>query len=184
MFSCEPNSGDPSASAKSDGYAHPHSYFPKGEKLGSKPSVTETPNMTKRMTYVVDKYWWYDGYVSSRENVRQARRGHWYYYYTDGTFMYGKFDKEIGYGTWKMVETADGKEILYNRTEDGSETMQWETMMSNTNDKMVWMGPPIGPNKGDQGMLQPYLQKPTPNDINWARPVIETSVTEEDPLNQ
>lgn len=165
-------------------YPHPHQYYPKGIGLGAKPKPAEAPNLNTRMTHVIDKYWWYDGYVSSRETVRQARKGHWYYYYADGTFMYGKYDKELAYGTWRMVETLDGKEILYNRSDDGTETMQWETMMSHTNDKMVWMGPAIGPNKGDQGMLQPYLQVPTPKDLNWAMPKIERAVSEDDPINQ
>lgn len=181
IISCEPDKKSATTKPQPGGVVE--NYLPNPSTLGKRPTPNPAPSLDNRMQYVVNKYWWYEGYVSSRTATTAARRGHWYYYYPDGVFIYGKFDKELGYGTWKYV-TTNGGETLYNRSEDGTETMQWETMMSNTNDKLVLMGPPIGPNKGDQGMLQPYLQKPTEKDLFWAQPKIETKIVEEDALNQ
>lgn len=112
----------------------------------------------------VNNFWWVDGYVSSREAVKQAHRGKWYRFYKDGTFEYGIFEKNIDKGTWSYDLT---NETLFTKTQDGKETMQWRSMMSSTRDKLVLVGPEVGPNKGDQMMLQPYLQKPVPANVAW-----------------
>lgn len=119
--------------------------------------------LPERMKHVVDFIWWYQGYVSSREEQRQAQRGKWFQFKKDGTFTYGKFQDQIGEGTWKYNDQTNN---LYLLTDDGAETRQWETMMSHTNDIMVWMGPPTGPNAGDQAKLEKYLQRPTDKDVN------------------
>ena len=112
----------------------------------------------------VNNFWWVDGYVTSREEVKAAHRGRWYRFYKDGTFEYGSFEKNVDVGTWKY-DLAN--ETLFTKTKDGVETMQWRSMMSSTRDKLVLVGPEVGPNRGDQMMLQPYLQKPTPKNVAW-----------------
>ncbi len=109
-------------------------------------------------------YWWVDGYVSSREDSRDRNRGKWYRFYNNGTFQYGMFQEEDGIGTWNYDLI---NETIFMKSKDGSETMQWKTMMAKTNEKTVFIGPEVGPNKGDQAMLQPYLQKPQIENIAW-----------------
>ena len=112
----------------------------------------------------VSNFWWVDGYVSSRDEVKNAHRGKWYRFYKNGTFEYGVFEKNIDQGTWKYDLV---NETLFTKTTDGNETRQWRSMMSKTRDKLVLIGPEVGPNRGDQMMLQPYLQKPVSKNVAW-----------------
>ena len=147
-------------------------------RIGNGNPTSDLDTMTEsRMKHVVNHFWWIDGYVSSREEVRADQRGKWYYFYPNRTFDYGKWNKYLSRGTWKYNPKT---ETLYTKTDDGKETRQWTTMMSSTNEKFIWMGPPIGPNRGDQAMLQPYLQLPTEKDIFWGVPTVTTKTVEEE----
>ncbi len=194
VFSCvsEPNSKGGGATGISAGTPPP---VPAGTGNFNNPTWKETAQkisngnyvadkdtmQASRMTYIVNKFWWIDGYVSSRPAVRADQRGKWYIFYPNRTFDYGKWDEFLARGTWRYKQSELNGEMvenLYTKTDDGKETRQWEMMMAATNEKMVWMGPPVGPNAGDQGMLQPYLQLPTEKDIFWQMPKVETRVEE------
>lgn len=125
----------------------------------------EAEGLTGRMKYVVGHIWWYEGYVTSRNDYRSEQRGKWFQFDANGTFIYGKWQEQLGNGTWRYEEDS---EKLYLSTPGGTENLEWETMMSHTNDQMVWLGPPRGQNGGDQCMLKPYLQRPNPEDLpHW-----------------
>jgi hypothetical protein len=121
--------------------------------------------ITGRMKYVVGHIWWYEGYVTSRQEYKSEQRGKWFQFNPDGTFIYGKWQEKLGEGTWRYEEDT---QKLFTSTPGGTENLEWETMMSHTNDQMVWLGPPRGQNGGDQCMLRPYLQRPNPEDLpHW-----------------
>ena len=164
-FSCDPNS-NPNASNTSnsdDGDVK----IPTVNVLTGEGNPEPTVKIEGHMIPIVSNnspYWWVDGYVSSREESRDRNRGKWYRFYNNGTFQYGMFQEEDGVGTWKYDLI---NETIFMKSKDGSETMQWKTMMAKTNEKAVFIGPAVGPNKGDQAMLQPYLQKPQVSNISW-----------------
>jgi hypothetical protein len=136
------------------------------DPVKNNPSNQNPPKeITGRMKYVVGQIWWYEAYVSDNTEYCKDQRGKWFQFNADGSFVYGKYQDQIDSGTWSYDEP---KETLYLSNPGGSETLEWKTMMSHTNDQMVFLGPPRGQNGGDQTMLRPYLQKPRPQDIpNW-----------------
>ena len=145
-----------------------------GKGSGNNPSVLN-PNdvknsaleMTGRMKYVVGHIWWYEGYVTGNPEYKSEQRGKWFQFSPDGSFVYGKWQDQLDSGTWRYDEES---ETLYLANPGGSENLEWKTMMSHTNDQMVWLGPPRGANNGDQCMLRPYLQRPNPADLPaWTR---------------
>ena len=158
-FSCEPNKGNIGTDPEK-----PEAPTVDPVKGGQPEATVKLEGDMIHMVGDNSPYWWVDGYVSSREEARDRNRGKWYRFYNNGTFEYGMFQENDGVGTWRYDLT---NETIYMKSKDGSETMQWKTMMSKTNDKVIFIGPAVGPNKGDQGMLQPYLQKPQVENIAW-----------------
>jgi len=163
---CEPN-GKSGTTGNCDKIGELSFCIPTVDVLNGEGNPTPTVELEGHMQHLVthnSPYWWVDGYVSSRDDTRDRNRGKWYRFYNNGTFQYGIFQENDGIGTWKYDLL---NETIYMKSKDGSETMQWRTMMAKTNEKTVFIGPEVGPNKGDQAMLQPYLQKPAVGNITW-----------------
>jgi hypothetical protein len=133
-----------------------------GTSTTAEQTVAKKIQLVGQVKEIVDWYWWYEGYVSQNEEYMKAQRGKWFKLKQDGTFDYGKFQEIIGTGTWRF---DDRTKTIYIQTEDGKETRQWETVMNNTSDIMIWKGPVTGPNAGDQAKLVRYLQMPRDQDL-------------------
>lgn len=114
-------------------------------------------NLPLRMKNVVDWTWWFEAYVSDRKGFGQTQKGKWFKFSPNGSFEFGIYQDLSGAGKWRY-DVA--KETIFLTYDKDGEQQEWKTMMSNTNDIMIWMAPGTGPLRGDQAKLVRYLQRP------------------------
>jgi hypothetical protein len=99
------------------------------------------PGTSQLVTLLSTEYWVFEFYVVEDPVARQANRGRWFKFKSDGTFINGHWQEQTGYGSWRLEEDKEDKTIIHVDNIYNSQDAQWEIQgISQEKDVMTWVG--------------------------------------------
>jgi hypothetical protein len=116
-------------------------------------------------------YWMFEFYLISPVDSAKSygNMGRWFQFYDNGTYINGRWQEDIGNGSWFLREGPYGPFLLLDNVID-SEDMEWELQgLSATMEEWSWVGTKkYGANNNFVKAIRLY-SKPTKEQFNFTR---------------
>lgn len=116
-------------------------------------------------------YWMFEYYLISPVDSAKsyANMGRWFQFYEDGTFVNGRWQQDIGKGSWFLRQGPYGPFLLLDNVID-TEDMEWELQgLSATMEEWSWVGTKTyGANNNFAKAIRLY-SKPTKEQFRFTR---------------